>query len=57
MSTSQVINSLPDFPNKIYAVMEIQGKSIRVQIDSGASCNVLPKKYLLRVAEIQKTKK
>ena len=46
VSTSETINSVTDFPNKIYAVMEIQGKPVRMQIDSGASCNVLPKKYL-----------
>ena len=40
VSTSEVINSVTDFPNKIYAVMEIQGKPVRMQIDSGASCNV-----------------
>ena len=53
-STSEVINSVTDFPNKIYAHMEIQGKPVRMQIDSGASCNVLPKKYLPGVAEINK---
>ena len=58
LSTSEVINSvsdMSDFPNKISAVMEIQGKPVRMQIDSGASCNVLPKKYLPGAAEIQKT--
>ena len=54
VSTSEVINSVTDFPCKIYAVMEIQGKPVRMQIDSGASCNVLPKKYLPGVAEINK---
>ena len=57
VSTSEVINSVSDFPNQIYAVMEIQGKPVRMQIDSGASRNVLPKKYLLGAAEIQKTNK
>ena len=37
--------------------MEIQGKPVRMQIDSCASCNVLTKKYLPRVAEIQKSSK
>ena len=45
------------FPNKIYAVMDIQGKPVRMQIDFGASCNVLPMKYLPRVTEIQKSNK
>ena len=57
VSTSEVINSVTVVSNKIYAVMEIQGKPVKMQIDSGASCNVLPKKYLPRVAEIQKSKK
>ena len=30
---------------KIYATMEIAGASIRMQIDTGASCNALPQKY------------
>ena len=57
VSTSEVINSVTDFPNKIYALMEIQGKPVQIQIDSGASCNVLPKKYLPGVSEIQKANK
>ena len=57
VSTSEVVNSVSDFPNKIYAVIEIQGKPVRMQIDSGESCNVLPKKFLLGIAEIQKTNK
>ena len=57
VSTPEIINSVTDFPNKIYALMEIQGKPVRMQIDSGASCNVLPKKYLPGVAEIQKSSK
>ena len=31
---------------KIFATMEIAGASIRMQIDTGASCNVLPQKYV-----------
>ena len=57
VSTSEVVNSVSDFPNKIYAVIEIQGKPVRMQIDSGESSNVLPKKFLLGIAEIQKTNK
>ena len=37
--------------------MEIQGKTVKMQIDSGASCNVLPKEYLPEGAEVQKTNK
>ena len=43
VSTSEVVNSVSDFPNKIYVVMEIQGKPVRMQIDFGASCNILLK--------------
>ena len=57
MSTSEVINSVTDSPDKIYAVMEIQGKPVGMQIESGASCNVLPKKCLPGAAEIQETNK
>ena len=56
-STSEVVNSVSDFPNMIYAVMEIQGKPVRMQVDSGASYNVLPEKFLPGIAEIQKTNK
>ena len=48
VSTAEVVNgsAVSDFPSKIYAAMEIEGKTVKMQIDSGASCNVLPKKYL-----------
>jgi len=57
VSTSEVINTETDFLNKVYAVMEIQGKRVTMQIDSGTSCNVLPNEYLPGVAEFQKTNK
>ena len=31
---------------RIFATMEIAGKSVRMQIDTGASCNVLPQKFV-----------
>ena len=31
---------------KIFATMEIAGESVRMQIDTGASCNVLPQKLV-----------
>jgi hypothetical protein len=43
VSTSEVVNSVGEYPNHIYAAMEMQGKSVRMQTESGASCNVLPK--------------
>ena len=55
-STSEVINSVTDFPNKIYAHMEIQGKPVRMQIDSGASwgpCDwILPAEAWSKLARI-----
>ena len=47
VSASEVINSVSDFPNKIYAVMEIQGKPVRMQIDSGAPCKALVKRRVI----------
>ena len=59
VSTAEVVNvsAVSDFPSKIYAAMEIQGNTVKMQIDSGASCNVLPKKYLPEGTEVQKTNK
>ena len=37
--------------------MEIQGNAVKMQIGSGGSCNVLPKKYLPVGTEVQKTNK
>ena len=37
-------DKLPE--KKIFATMEIAGKSVRMQIDTGASCNVLPQKFV-----------
>ena len=59
VSTAEVVNvsAVSDFPNKIYAAMEIPGNTVKMQIDSGVSCNVLPKKYLPEGTEVQKTNK
>ena len=35
--------------------MEIVNELVKMQIDLGASCNVLPRKFLLRDTEIKKT--
>ena len=56
VNTAEVVD-VSDFPSKIYAAMEIQGKTVKMHIDSGASCNVLPKEYLPEGAEVQKTNK
>ena len=37
-------DKLPD--KKIFATMVIVGKSVQMQIDTGASCNVLPQKFV-----------
>lgn len=37
-------DNLPE--KKIFATMEIAGASIRMQIGTGAYCNVLPQKYV-----------
>ena len=35
--------------------MEIANDLVKMQVDSGASCNVLPRKFLLRDTKIKKT--
>lgn len=42
--------------NRINATMEIGNKTVEMQIDTGASCNVLSWRYLPASAEIQETK-
>ena len=37
VSSSEVVYSVSDFPNHIYAAMEMQGTPVRMQTDSGAS--------------------
>ncbi|XP_044179770.1 uncharacterized protein LOC122961215 [Acropora millepora] len=46
---------MSNFKNKIFAHMEIANDLVRMQVDSGASCNVLPRKFLPRDTEIKKT--
>ena len=41
--------------NKIFAHMEIANELLKMQVDSGVSCNVLPRKFLPRDTEIKKT--
>ena len=43
------------FKNKIFAHMEIAHELVKMQVDSGASCNVLPRNFLPRDTEIKKT--
>ena len=42
--------------NKIFAHMDIGNELVKMQVDSGASCHVLPFKFLPRDTEIKKTK-
>ena len=43
------------FKNKTFAHMEIANELVKMQVDSGASCNVLPRKFLPRDTKIKKT--
>ena len=43
------------FKTKIFTSMLIADKLVRMQVDTGASCNVLPRKYLPENSEIDKT--
>ena len=45
------------FDKKICATMEINGQRVKMQIDSGASCNILPKLFLPPNIEVQKKTK
>ena len=40
------INAVNNHSNKILASVKIDGKEVKMLIDSGASCNFLPIKYL-----------
>ena len=37
---------MSEFKNKIFSHIEIEDVSVKMQVDSGASCNVLPRKFL-----------
>ena len=43
------------FKNKIFAHMEIADELVKMQVDSGASCNVLPQKLLPKDSKIEKS--
>lgn len=53
--TANAVN-MSKFKNKIFAHVEIGNELVKMQVDSGASCNVLPRKFLPRDTEIKKTK-
>ena len=46
---------MTNFKNKIFAHMEIANELVKMQVDSRASCNVLPHKFLPRDTEIKET--
>ena len=49
------INAIDNPSNKILATMKIGGKSMKMLIDSGGSCNVLPIKYLPKETVVEKS--
>ena len=52
--TANTVN-MSKFKSKIFAHMEIAVELLKMQVDSGASCNVFPKKFLPKDSKIQKT--
>ena len=53
--TEKEINAVDNHPNKILATMKIGGKEVKMLIDSGASCNFLPIKYLPKGTVVEKS--
>ena len=49
------INAVDNHSNKILATMKIGGKEVKMLIDSGAFCNVLPIKYLPKGTVVEKS--
>ena len=43
------------YETKIFATMEVEGTPLKVQIDSGATCNVLPEKFVPDGTSIEKS--
>ena len=43
------------YQTKIFVTMEIEGKPVKMQIDSVASCNVMPEKFVPKRTEIKGT--
>ena len=53
--TEEEINVVDNNSNKILTIMKIGGKEVKMLIDSGASCNVLPSKYLPKGTVVEKS--
>ena len=49
------INAVDNHSNNILATLKIGGKGVKMLIDSGASCNVLPIKYLPKGTMVEKS--
>ena len=58
MSLAHTANAvdMSKLKNKIFARMEIGNELVKMQVDSGASCNVLPRKFLPKDTKIEKAK-
>lgn len=52
--TEEEINAVDNHPNKILTTMKTGEKEVKTLIDSGASCNVLPIKYLPKGTVVDK---
>ena len=62
VSAENAVNSveMTDYKSKIFAHMELGGALVKMQVDSGASCNVLsrkrlPKDSVIDRADVKKT--
>ena len=53
--SEEEINAVDNHSNKIVATMKVGGKDVKILIDSGASCNVLPIKYLPKGTVVEKS--
>ena len=53
--TEEQVNVVDNHSNKILTAMKIGGKEVKMLIDSGASCNVLPSKYLPKGTVVEKS--
>ena len=49
------ISAVDNHPNKIQATMNIGGKEVKMLIDSGALCNVLPVRYFPKGTVVEKS--
>ena len=56
-SFAEEVNSATGNKKRIYAAIEIGKKTVEMEIDTGASCNALPRSCLPANTEIQTTKR